>query len=61
MVLLVAYLISLVVGQSIAVGIGLLVENLHSPRAGLLAFIPLYFVMFWLAWRIALRLTAPRP
>ena len=59
MKLLVVFLITLTVGQMIAVGIGLLVERQTSPYTGLISFIGMYFATFWLAWRLAIRLTAP--
>ena len=60
MILLITYLITLVVAQAAAIGIGLAVERLHSPYAGLMVFIPLYFCFFWLAWLLAVRITRPR-
>ncbi len=60
MSLLIVYLVTLVLGQAVAVAIGLTVERLHSPYVGLMVFIPLYFCVFWLAWRLSVRLTAPR-
>jgi hypothetical protein len=59
-ILLATYFITLVIGQLIAVGFGLAIERLYSPRIGMMAFIPAYFFMFWFAWRVAVRLTAPR-
>lgn len=58
--LLVAYIITLAVAQSISVGAGLLVDRLHSSYGGLLVFIGFYFFMFWLSWQIAVRVTAPK-
>ena len=58
--LLVIFIISVVIGQSLSIGLGLLVERYSTPYTGLLTFISSYFVMFWLAWRFALRITAPR-
>jgi hypothetical protein len=55
--LLVVFLLSLVVSQSISIGIGLLVERHTSAYTGLVTFIALYFAMFWLAWRFAVRVT----
>ncbi len=49
--LLVVYILSVVVGQSISVTLGLLVERLHSPYAGLLVFIGCFFFVFWLSWQ----------
>jgi hypothetical protein len=58
--ILVVYLVTLVVGQIIAVMIGLAVERAYTPYTGLVAFIPLYFIVFWLAWRFTVRITRPR-
>ena len=47
--LLVVFLISLVVSQSISIGVGLLVERNTTPYTGLVTFIALYFAMFWVS------------
>jgi hypothetical protein len=46
-------------GQAIAVGIGLLIDP-YSKTAALATFIPLYYAMYWVAWRAALFI-ADRP
>jgi hypothetical protein len=48
------------IGQSISVSVGLLVERQVSPYTGLVTFIACYFAMFWVAWRVAIRITEPR-
>ena len=58
--LLLVFLITLLIGQSISIGVGLLVERHVSPYTGLVTFIACYFVMFWVAWRFAIRITEPR-
>jgi hypothetical protein len=58
--LLVTFIICLLVGQSLTVGFGLLVERYSTPYTGLVSFIVSYFAMFWLAWLLAVRITAPR-
>jgi hypothetical protein len=60
MVLLVTFIICVIVGQSLSIGLGLLVERNSTPYAGLLTFIVSYFAMFWIAWRLAVRITEPR-
>jgi hypothetical protein len=60
MSLLIIFIISVVIGQSLSIGLGLLVERYSTPYTGLVTFISSYFVMFWLAWRVAVRITAPR-
>jgi len=52
--------LTLVVAQAAAIGIGLAFERMHTPYAGLMVFIPLYFCFFWLAWLFAVRITRPR-
>jgi hypothetical protein len=60
MTLLITYIITLLLAQSLSVGVGLLVDQAHSSHAGLLAFLVLYFAMFVVAWKIAVRITEPR-
>jgi FlaA1/EpsC-like NDP-sugar epimerase len=60
MKLLLVFLTSVLVGQSISIGIGLLVERHSTPYTGLVTFIVFYFAMFWVAWRLAVRVTEPR-
>jgi hypothetical protein len=60
MSLLLVYILTLLVGQSVSVGIGLLVDRYHSSHIGLMVFIACYFLMFWLAWRFAVKVTEPR-
>jgi hypothetical protein len=50
---IVVYLVCMLVGQMIAVGIGLVIDP-YSKTIALATFIPLYYLMFWAAWRIAL-------
>jgi hypothetical protein len=57
--LLAVFIIALVIGQAISVAVGLVVERHTTPYTGLVTFISAYFVMFWLAWRFAIRVTAP--
>ena len=57
---LVAYLVCMIVGQAMAVGIGLLIDP-YSKTAALATFIPLYYAMYWVAWRVALLLVEREP
>jgi uncharacterized BrkB/YihY/UPF0761 family membrane protein len=61
MSLLIAYILCLVVGQSITIAIGLSIDRMYSSSASLPVSIVLYFLMFWLCWKIAVRITAPKP
>ena len=56
--LLLAYLVCLVIGQSITIGIGLSIDRFYSPTASLPISLILYFAMFWMAWRV--RITEPK-
>jgi hypothetical protein len=38
----------------------LMVERYSTPYTGLLTFMASWFVMFWIAWRLAVRITEPR-
>jgi len=58
--LLLIFIICLLFGQSLSIGVGLLVERYSTPYTGLVSFIASYFAMFWLAWLLAVRITAPR-
>jgi hypothetical protein len=59
MKLLLVFLVALLIGQSLSIGLGLLVERQATPYTGLVTFIACYFAMFWLAWRFAVRITEP--
>ena len=59
MKLLLIFLVALLIGQSLSIGLGLLVERHATPYTGLVTFIACYFAMFWLAWRFAVRITEP--
>ena len=60
MTLLAVFIVSLIIGQAISIGLGLVVERYSSPYTGLVTFIGCYFAMFWVAWRFAVRVTEPR-
>jgi len=60
MALIVAYFITLIVTQSISIGVGLAIDRYYSSYAGLMVFLALYFLMFWVSWQIAMRATAPK-
>jgi len=60
MSLLIAYVIAIIIGDLLAIGIAEIVER-YSEKASLGVFLALYFVVFWVAWPIAVRITEPRP
>jgi hypothetical protein len=60
MTLLLTFIVCLLVGQSLSIGVGLVVERYSTPYTGLVTFLVCYFATFWLAWRLAVRITEPR-
>jgi len=57
---LIVYVALLFAGQAIAVGIGLMLDPV-SKTAALATFIPLYYAMYWVAWRLALLIADRSP
>ena len=51
--ILMIYVVCMIAGQATAVGIGLLLDS-YSKTLALSVFIPLYYAMYWVAWRVAL-------
>jgi len=58
--LLITYLITVLLGQSAVIAIALLIDQIQTPFISLLVFFPLFFGMFWLAWKVSVRLTEPK-
>ena len=60
--ILLIYVVCMFAGQAAAVGIGLLIDP-YSTTLALTVFIPLYYAMYWVAWKVALFLgdTSPEP
>ena len=56
---LVVFIITILIGQALSIFIGLLIEQQYSAYAGLITFIALYFAVFWVGWKIAVRITEP--
>jgi hypothetical protein len=54
------YIVLLFAGQAAAVGIGLMLDSV-SKTAALAAFIPIYYAMYWVAWRLALLIADRSP
>jgi len=57
---MVVYLLIIVVGIAIVVATGLLVLDRHYRSMSVPVSIFLYFAVFFLGWKLAVRLTAPR-
>jgi cation transporter-like permease len=59
MSLLIVYVALVIAGDLVAYFIGLFIER-TVPVASLPAFLAMYFVLLWVAWIIAVRVTQPR-
>ena len=59
MVLIAVYLVFVVIGDVLAVGVAELVESYVSKGASLAVFFVLFFLVFWIGWQLAVRVTAP--
>jgi hypothetical protein len=57
--LLIVYVALMIVGDVADDVIGLVVER-YYPQASLPVFMALYFVFLWMAWLIAMKITAPK-
>jgi len=51
------YVVIVIIGELIAYGIGLGVERMTSPTTSLMVFLALFFSVFFLGWKAAIRLT----
>jgi hypothetical protein len=60
MMLIVWYVLFMVIGDVVAYFIGGLAEYEFGSQVSLIVFLALYFVMLWLSWLGAVRVTEPR-
>jgi hypothetical protein len=60
MILLAVYLLLIVGGTFGAYLVGLFIER-ASPTASLPAFLAMYFMVLWVGWLLAVRITKPEP
>ena len=59
--LLLTYIICVLLGQAAVIGLAIVADQFYSSFTSLMIFFPLFFGMFWLAWRVSVRLTEPKP
>jgi hypothetical protein len=57
--ILVIYVGIIIVGDSIAIGIGEIIDHI-SPTLSLPIFLTMFFAIFYFGWQLALRLTEPK-
>jgi ABC-type dipeptide/oligopeptide/nickel transport system permease component len=60
MKLLITFLIAVTIGIVGASWLGVLIDQMTSPFTSLLVFFPLFFLAIFLAWKIAVKFTAPK-
>jgi len=58
--LLIYYLIFVAVGDVAAYLIGIAIERVWGSYPSLVVFLSLYFAVLWIAWVVAVRVTAPK-
>jgi uncharacterized membrane protein len=59
MTLIIYYVVFMIAGDLAAYFIGLAVEYEFGSQVSLIVFLVLYFLFLWVAWILAVRLTAP--
>jgi len=57
--IMVVYTLIVLVGETITVSIGLVLDRIF-PAASLTVSLTLFFAILWLAWVLAVRLTEPK-
>jgi len=58
--LLITFLIVVTVGIFGVAWVGVLVDKMTSSFTSLMVFFPLFFLTIWLAWKLSVKLTAPK-
>lgn len=61
MKLIVYYLVLVIAGDFATYFIGLAVERAFGGYISLLVFLASYFLILWVSWKAAVRLTEPKP
>lgn len=57
--IMVVYILIVLVGESVTVGIGLILDRIY-PVGSLPVSLTLFFAILWFAWLLAVRLTEPK-
>jgi hypothetical protein len=58
--LIIYYVVLVLAGTAGSILFSLWVERMSSPHLSMTVFLVLYFFVLWLAWPLAVRLTAPK-
>ena len=57
--LIVYYVVFMIIGDLAAYFVGLITERTFGSQASFIVFLTLYFLVLWVSWVIAVRLTEP--
>lgn len=60
MKLIAAYIVFVLIGDTVAYFVGRTMEQFASQSLSLSVFLGCFFLVFWVAWVLAVRVTAPR-
>jgi ABC-type dipeptide/oligopeptide/nickel transport system permease component len=60
MSLLITFIVAVTIGIVGASWIGVLIDKMSSPFVSLLVFFPLFFLTIFVAWKLSVKLTAPK-
>jgi hypothetical protein len=60
MKLIAVYIVFVILGDAVAYFVGRTTEQFASQSLSLSVFLACFFLVFWLAWVLAVRVTAPR-
>lgn len=60
MQLIAVYVVFVLIGETVAYFIGRTVELFLTQSVSLSVFLACFFIVFWLAWVLAVRVTRPR-
>jgi hypothetical protein len=58
--LLITFLVTVTIAVVGAAWVGVVIDRMTSPFISLLVFFPVMFLAVWLAWRFAVKFTAPK-
>jgi hypothetical protein len=61
MQLIAVYIVFVLIGDAIAYVLGRLMEQFVTESVSLTVFLACFFIVFWAAWILAVKVTEPRP
>lgn len=58
--LLITFIVTTLIAQSVVVAIGSLVDYYWPSAISLMIFFPLFFLTFWVTWKFSVKFTEPK-